>query len=516
MSQIVLPYFNLLDEEWVPVIMGDGRRRRFCLLELFRQADVVRAVEHPSPLVTAALHRVLLAILYRSLSPKADSDELAEWFVDGWPLEQITEYLEKYRERFYLFHETYPFWQVADLDVDEKERKSWSVLAAEHNASSSEGAKILFDHPCQENPFDENTANVTCWLVATQIFALPGGRGYSPAPSSSALFVFSIGNNLRETLLFNFPPQKRDVAGNDVPVWEGEAETMASIASRSRRFPSGYANAYTWRSRAVRLYRGKGGTVSQIGFKPGIGLEKENVTGFFDPMISYKDSGLPVQPSQRGLWREFDSLLPYRGSANSGKSCAPLVIENTVTLCQDLEPSPQKLSVMICGQVNDNAKIEFWRMERFTLPAAILDESNDVRGTIRKLLDMAEEWQSRLYKACSVFAIECIRRNAEQKPAAPDIKKVVEQMPCTGVYWNHLERSFRRNLENGFTEWKQAETLWRDEIRDALDLAWKAQLDSVGDGDAWTIRAMTKAGGGIGKAIKDLQNATLDTDGKVG
>ncbi len=42
MPQITLPYFNLLDEEWVPVIMGDGGRRRLGLLELFRRADEVR------------------------------------------------------------------------------------------------------------------------------------------------------------------------------------------------------------------------------------------------------------------------------------------------------------------------------------------------------------------------------------------------------------------------------------------------------------------------------------------
>lgn len=515
MPQIALPYFNLLDEKWIPVVMGDGEPETLGLLELFRQADAVRAVEHPSPLVTAALHRLLLAILYRSLAPK-DDEGIAEWFVDGWSVERITEYLVKWRERFYLFHETHPFWQVAEFEA--KEKRPWAELAAEHNEGS---AKILFDHFTLQSDRRAYPADIACWLAAAQTFAIGKREGQlsyssSNAPAVASLLVFSIGRTLRETLLLNFSYQKRDTTENDIPIWERDPDTIASLKTKPVREARGRADLYTWRSRTVRLYCDDDGMVSRIGFASGVGYE--SVESFPDPLVAYveheKNGLLPMKLKQRGLWRDFDSLLPNRKQGS--KSSAPEVINSTIELCAALEAYPSGLSVMACGQVNDNAKIEYWRMERFVLPTAILDKSNDVRATIREILSMAEEWQSRLYKACKTFATECIRRDGDRKPAAEDIKKIVEQMPCTAVYWNHLEHAFKQNLENGFTDPEQAKKLWCGKIRKALALAWKAQTDSVGDGDAWTIRAMTKAGWIVGNALKELTELLKGKQDAVG
>ncbi len=476
--------------------------------------------------MTAALHRVLLAILYRSLTPKADSDELADWFADVWPVKQVTGYLEKWRERkrFWLFHETHPFWQVAKFES--KEKKSWSVLAVEHNAYN---AKVLFDHFDVFSGEKAHPSEVACWLAAAQTFAVSSGKSEiahtSTAPSATSLLVFSMGANLRETLLLNFSYQGKDVTANDLPVWEREPETIDLLKTKPTREARGRADLYTWNSRTIRLYCDDDGMVSRIGFASGMGYESTDVLR--DPNAAYaqyEDKGgtrlLPVKLKDRGLWRDFDAFLPNR--PKTGKkdiSCAPAVIDHTAALCEELEERERcraGISVMVCGQVNDNAKIEFWRMERFVLPTAILDTSNDVRGTIRALLGMAEKWQGQLYKACTTFATECIRRDSDRKPAASDVNRVVSQMPCTPLYWNHLELAFKRNLEHGFAVWKNAETLWRNEIRTALSLAWQAQEDAVGDGDAWTIRAMTKAGGVIGKALKELAESAQDTPGKDG
>ncbi len=58
------------------------------LTDIFRHAGAVRAVEHSSPLATVALHRVMLAILYRSCLPET-IDDVAGWFDDG-PLKRIS------------------------------------------------------------------------------------------------------------------------------------------------------------------------------------------------------------------------------------------------------------------------------------------------------------------------------------------------------------------------------------------------------------------------------------------
>ena len=506
MSYVALPYFNLLDEPWMPVIMKDGERTRMGLLDIFRHADAVRAVEHPSPLATAALHRVLLAVLYRALVPERVGD-VAAWFDGEWPLEKITGYLEMWRERFYLLHETHPFWQTTEYDA--RERKPWAVLSAEHNASNSEESKILFDYPCQWRGVRASLDALACWLAAAQTFALSGGRGYCPAPSSSALLALSVGSTLRETLLFNLPPQDAGVTAGDIPVWEGEPETRRSLQRNPRRFPAGYANLYTWNSRAVHLHPEEDGTVVYVGFKPGVGVEKDTPSVFYDPMAAYKKNGAPLGSRRRGLWRDFDSLLPFPAQSGDGggEGRAPLVLAHTEALCRNLSRRPAQRAVMVCGQVNDKAKIKSWRMECFVLPDTFSDSSVDVRATVRHLLELAHEWQRWLYTACVRFCKECLVGNRRGEPSAADVQKGVERMPCMTVYWNHLEHSFRRGLEKGFApSLAEAEAVWLGDIRDAIALAWKAQKEAVGEGGERTIRAMIKAGGAIGKALQTLRS----------
>ncbi len=489
-----MPYFSLRDKPWMPVVLDGGERTRRGLRDILRDAHTVRSVEHPSPLVTAALHRLLLAVLHRALRP-ASLDEAADWLDNGWPQERVDGYLETWKDRLYLFHETRPFWQTAEFD--EEDAKPWAVLAAEHNASSSEGAKILFDFPCRWRGINAQPEDMACWLAAAQTFALPGGRGYSPSPSSGALMTFAVGGTLRETLLLNLPPQTPEVEARDLPVWEREAETARSIQAAPRRAPDGHAHLYTWYSRAVHLHPESDGAVASVGFKPGIAPEKEDAPSFRDPMVAYKDNGMPMEPGRRGLWREFESLLPHRG-AGGGKGRAPLVVEHAEALRRAARRRHGRLSVMVCGQINDRAKIESWRMEHFVLP--------DGESDVGKLLEQAQEWEGWLRNACLLFAGESLRRSGGHRPDPAEVRKVAEHMPCMAVYWNHLEHAFKRGLEKGFDRGaEERERAWLAEIRNALTLAWEAQRRAVGDGGGIRIlRAMVKAGGTVGKALQSL------------
>ena len=85
---------------------------------------------------------------------------------------------------------------------------------------------------------------------------------------------------------------------------------------------------------------------------------------------------LPIQFRDRGLWRDFDSLLPDESHL------APMVNEHATTLARsNRERFPR--SVMVLGQANNKAKIEYWRMERFALPLALAGK-HPVRTEIRQ------------------------------------------------------------------------------------------------------------------------------------
>ena len=60
-----MPTFNLIDEPWVPVRLLDGTRMELGFLELFLQAHDLMEVRDESPLVTAALHRLLIVLGHR-------------------------------------------------------------------------------------------------------------------------------------------------------------------------------------------------------------------------------------------------------------------------------------------------------------------------------------------------------------------------------------------------------------------------------------------------------------------
>ena len=104
--------YNLIDEKWIPIRDLAGERKELGILDVLTNAESLAVIEDPSPLVTAALHRFLLAVLYRALKGPCDIDEAKKFFNDGLPKEKIRGYLEKWRNRFWLFDEKYPFGQI--------------------------------------------------------------------------------------------------------------------------------------------------------------------------------------------------------------------------------------------------------------------------------------------------------------------------------------------------------------------------------------------------------------------
>ena len=139
--------FNLVDEEWIPVRFLDGSRGEMGIRDVLLRAKEIAAIDDPSPLVVAALHRFLLAVLYRALEGPTDIDQAKKLFKEGIPGNKITAYLEKWRDRFLLFDEKYPFGQVPTFEP--RKWRAWTALAVECNADT---AKVLFDHTSEEEP----------------------------------------------------------------------------------------------------------------------------------------------------------------------------------------------------------------------------------------------------------------------------------------------------------------------------------------------------------------------------
>ena len=95
--------FNLADEKWIPVRFPNATRDELGIRDTLLRSKEIAAIEDPSPLVVAALHRFLLAVLYRALEGPTDIDQAKALFKAGLPGEKITAYLRMPTPRWRRF-----------------------------------------------------------------------------------------------------------------------------------------------------------------------------------------------------------------------------------------------------------------------------------------------------------------------------------------------------------------------------------------------------------------------------
>jgi CRISPR system Cascade subunit CasA len=493
--------YNLIEEKWIPVRFPDGTRDELGIRDTLLRSTEIAAIEDPSPLVVAALHRFLLAVLYRALEGPTDIDEAKKLFKIGLPHKKIVAYLQEWRERFWLFDKKYPFGQ--NPRVPGHEIEPWTKLTAEYNATTN---KVLFDHTDTKNPGAREPSECARWLLSTMSFSISGGRGYYPSPSPNAMMCIPLGRNLHETLCYNLVPYpNRDVMRGDSALWERGPKKLP--LKNPKQKAAGYADLYTWQSRMVFLEELPSGEVAVMRFVAGQGFD--NTSNTFDPMQPYKTNEtrgkLPVQfREDRGTWRDFDSLLP------GGSDPAPMTVQNALRLAgrkADLVPN----SILVLGLRYEppNAIVVFWRMERFALPKALAGE-HDIRATIRQFLDQAEDAQKALWLASSSYARDLLGRG-DREPDDKDVKGFVKQMPVSSWYWSILESRFHEVLRD-YTNELDSEDVhyqWLKHIWGALKNAWEQHRASASVGDAWAIRALVKAEGPVLRKLKELNDEIL-------
>jgi CRISPR system Cascade subunit CasA len=493
--------YNLIDEKWIPVRFPDGTRRELGIRDTLLQSAAIEAIEDPSPLVVAGLHRFLLAVLYRALEGPTDINQAKALFNSGFPGEKIAAYLEKWRDRFWLFDEKYPFGQNPYVPEDQSE--PWTKLTAEYNATTN---KVLFDHTDAKSPGERTPKECARWLLSTMTFSISGGRGYYPSPSPNAMICIPLGRNLHETLCYNlvhYP--NREVMHDDSVLWEREPRMLP--LSTPKRIAFGYADLYTWQPRMILLEGGPSNGVKVLRFIAGDGFENPSMNP--DPMQPYvndKTKGrMPVRfREDRGTWRDFDSLLPDDPD-NAGS--APRTIQNALEIAGKKNNStPESVLVLGLRYEPPSANVDFWRMERFVLPEALAGDRY-IRTEIRQLLQDAEEAQKSLWVACRSFARDLLSRG-DRKPAEKDITDFIKQMPVIAWYWSTLESHFHEVLRD-YTVDRDPEDIrygWLKFVRETLSKAWEQHSAAVSTGDAWAIRALVKAEGRVLRKLKELQD----------
>lgn len=123
--------FNLLTEPWVRVRLPDNTVQEVSLTDALVHAQEYMDLAGEMPTQDAAMLRLLLAVLFTVFSrvnevgepePLEDEEAALErwgalWELKHFPKQPIRDYLEQWKDRFWLFHPERPFWQVPEAKI---------------------------------------------------------------------------------------------------------------------------------------------------------------------------------------------------------------------------------------------------------------------------------------------------------------------------------------------------------------------------------------------------------------
>ncbi|HYG60829.1 MAG TPA: type I-E CRISPR-associated protein Cse1/CasA, partial [Symbiobacteriaceae bacterium] len=216
--------FSLWTEPWVPVQTMEGKSDKVSLAHALGEAHALHGILDPSPLITVAVQRLLLAIIYRTHRLDRMGDWQTLWKAGRFNTAAIAAYGERWNEHFDLLHPTRPFYQVP-FQPDEKVH----TVAALVLEAASGNNPALFDHGRVEGTHGLPLDRAACYLLAHQLFAIGGGVSKPfnrmDAPLTKGFVVEVTGRSLFETLALNAMPmdQWRSLApqtAQDRPFWE--------------------------------------------------------------------------------------------------------------------------------------------------------------------------------------------------------------------------------------------------------------------------------------------------------
>lgn len=481
--------FNLIDQNWIPCVDLHGQRVEYGIRDTLLKAHALREICDDSPLVTVALHRLLLAILYRLHCGPRDFRAWTSLYAGGvFNPDKVTGYLSKWSDRFDLFANSRPFYQMAQLEM--KEPASITRLA---NECANGNNATLFDHSSDAEDVNWAPGQAAKWLVACQSFALGfgrsgnakiGGRDETPPYSADAIALRGMniwlqGASLFDTLMINLTPTD----DSSLPPWEMDDphKYRDRLEGKSRKAVAslGVVDRLTWQSRLVRLLP-NGSTSSRMYFTQGRFADKSSG----DPMKAYrasKEEGVTPVPlsSGKAAWRDAHSILmvPAADSNERRPECFNLVARARLTGA--ILPKSQFVThvVGLASAPNKAGKFLLWRHERMPVRADLLTDVNLIErlgGLLNSAEQTAREERYRAWWMARYYRVPAAREPSRAEK--DDIEALVREIDPLPTYWARLEKHFFALLENLPNDWYAASGDWKPDDQQAATNAWREHV----------------------------------------
>ncbi|MBR2750418.1 MAG: type I-E CRISPR-associated protein Cse1/CasA [Clostridiales bacterium] len=424
--------YNLLDERWIIVTRLDGNLEKVSLLELFQNAHIYKSFDGECETQNISIIRLCLAVLTTVISrfdlegknnPIEDDIDATTRWGEWWnrksfPIRIISEYLEQYRFRFYLFDEQYPFYQDASVGqelameykkVTGKKRIAdvstgyYPLTKLIGNLSESANKKRLFKAADKNSiEFDEAAR----WLINYMNTADKPEK--KPTPKNCGIIgemgcVYCQGKSIFETLMLNLIPGA-DGSYVEKPEWEKTSPT----GNNEEIFPSSKSELYTFQIRRLFLDRREN---LIVGFKSKAGM-CYNSLPLWEPMtmwrIQSKNSIEEIRPKHHDpsvvMWRNLSLLL-----ASTNDSRKPEVIRWIETLeNQDIFDSNYSLSIKTAGieygSMSSSISNTFYDSLSFSA-VIIREQEKNEQSNILKILELTNDVADRFAYFCGVLYV---------------------------------------------------------------------------------------------------------------
>ena len=385
--------FNLIDEPWISVVTDyKGTTKLVSLREFFQNCHNYLDLAGEMPTQNFAVLRFLLAILHTVFSrydangkpyeivtlndkmqqtePILKEDEskyrrkLMETWANLWEngkfSEIVIDYLECWHDRFYLFDDEFPFYQVKEDFIskcklynqkqvtDRASQMSFKTINRTISETGNNTAIFSMVND-EDNPFRDKLTNaqLTRWII--------NFMGYTTTPDKIKIksfeeikniekydghkgWLYSIGglhyktDNLFKTLMLNLVlvhPSKKFITAIQRPAWEYSPEENIKFYLNCSKIDN-LARLYTDYSRALRITNEENefGRYLEIIQLP-ILDKKES---FLECMTIWKNIGkndeifVPVANNpHESLWRNFGMI--YNKNNSSKKYRTPYIVD---------------------------------------------------------------------------------------------------------------------------------------------------------------------------------------------
>lgn len=506
-----MPRYNLLDEKWIQVASKDTVEK-VSIKELFAGAAKYKELAGDMKTQDFAVMRVMLAILHTVFSrfdSKGDPYEffevdeksflqigeleendledyeeaLYQTWIDIWNAKEfpkiVDEYLEKWRERFFLYDDKYPFFQVTKEVIEKDAAGGGEFYGKNINrlVSESNNKQAYFspkDESYKEYIVDDELAR---WLITLQGYIGTSDKkkvGSAKTYSKGWLYdlggVYLQGNNLFETLMLNFViahNENNNLLKTQKPCWE--AETIEkNIELYFHNGIGNIASLYTAWCREIFIDPNRTNEDKFVCFIAKL-PEIEHSDAFLEPMTvwkyndtgEYKDKYRPRKhDANKSMWRNF-GLLTGVGEGTR----KPGVIEWLNKLC-DISESEElgfnKENITLCAVcMLDDGNATSWAPideveDTLNLKERVLVDTGD-NGWIIRINKTISDTKAIIDTVLKRFIFDLLEiRNMEKS----DVSKYVEQ------FYFRIDLPFRNWIES----------IDIDNDKDTKEIEWRSVL----------------------------------------